>query len=117
MFSTEEYIFGWFFYLSAITGLLLILWRVTRGMLYWPHTRRLLRLSIAILLLTPYVVDKGSDYFAPAWAMASLDILFSGINAFWRAGGPLLVVWCAAILFYFLLTVAYKVLKMLSAIR
>jgi len=110
MFSAEEYLLSWSIYLSAAIGLIMVFWRLTRDMVSWLYVRQLLRLSIAILLLTPYFVDESGDYLAPAWAMAGLDMLFSGVTAFWRAGGPLLIIWCTTVLLYYLLVVMYKVL-------
>ena len=115
MFSAEEYLFSWFFYLSSIMGLLTVFWRITRGMVSRLYMRQLLRLSVATLLLTPYLVDESSIYLAPAWIMASLDMLFSGVTAFWRAGGPLLIIWCAIVLLYYLLIVAHKVMAILPS--
>ena len=111
MFSTEEYVLGWLFYLSAAIGLLVVCWRITRGIAHLPHIRQLLRLSIAVLLLTPYTVAENSSYLAPAWATIGLEILFSEVNSFWRAGGPLLVIWCIITALYCLATVTYGVFK------
>jgi len=115
MFSAEEYLFGWFFYLSAVIGLLIVFWRITQDMITWFYVRQLLRLSVATLLLTPYLVNESSSYLAPAWTVAGLDILFSEAGAFWRAGGPLLVIWCAIVLLHCLLTIAHKILEVLSS--
>ena len=111
MFSIEEYLLGWFFYLAAVMGLLTVFWRITQAKPTYFHLRQLLRLSIAVLLLTPYFVDTNTHYLAPAWAVAGLDVLFSDIGSFWRSGGPLLLIWCTAIALYILAIGAYHLLK------
>ena len=111
MFSFEEYLLGWFFYLAAVIGLLTVFWRITRVRPSHFHVRQLLRLSMAVLLLTPYFVDKNTHYLAPAWAVAGLDILFSEIDSFWRSGGPLLLIWCTATVLYVLVMGACNLLK------
>ena len=115
MFSAEEYLLGWLLYLSAVAGLLTVCWRITRNVLSRYHIRQLVRLSVAILLLSPYLVNNESHYLAPAWAMAAMDMLFSDGMAFWRAGGPLLVIWCITLFLYGLLTLIYRILKKLSS--
>ena len=113
MFSTEEYIFSWFFYLSATAGLFLVVWRITRN-ISWHYIRQLLRLSIVVFLLTPYAVNESSHYLAPAWTIAGLDMVFSEVGNFWRAGGPLLMIWFAAVILHSLATLVYKALKISS---
>ena len=111
MFSFEEYFLGWFFYLAAVIGLLAAFWRTTQARPSHFHVRQLLRLSVAVLLLTPCFVDKNTHYLAPAWAVTSLDILFSEIDSFWRSGGPLLLIWCTITVLYVLVTGACNLLK------
>ena len=109
MFSTEEYIVSWLIYLSASTGLLLVVWRTPKNMGSWHYFRQLLQLSIAVLLLTPFTVNESSNYLAPAWTIASLDMIFVEANNFWRAGGPLLIVWSIVAILQCLITLIYKV--------
>ena len=111
MFSFEEYLLGWFFYLAAAIGLLSVFWRITQARPSHFHVRQLLRLSMAVLLLTPYFVDENTHYLAPAWAVSGLDVLFSEADGFWRSGGPLLLIWCTATVLYLLIIGAYHLLK------
>ena len=109
MFSTEEYIVSWLIYLSTSAGLLLVFWRSTGNMGSWHYFRQLLRLSIAVLLLTPFTVNESSNYLAPAWTILSLDMIFAEADNLWRAGGPLLIVWSSIAILHCLVTLAYKI--------
>jgi len=109
MFSIEEYFFGWLFYLLAATGLLTACWRATR----WIHCRFYIRwplqLSGAIILLMPYTVNDDYLHFAPAWIITIIDMLFTETVALGRAGELLLLVWCTALILYFVSVMVYRV--------
>lgn len=72
-----EYTIAWLVYLAAVLGLLIVCWRLFRG-IGWRYVRRVLWLTCAVLLLTPAIGAK--DYWAPAWIMGSLEALFGGLD-------------------------------------
>ena len=79
----NEYLLAWSAYGIAALGCLLVWLRITRPL--WRWLREPLRLIVAVLLLTPTIVDPAKDLFAPAVAITMLDLLFKvGSNA-WRA--------------------------------
>lgn len=79
----NEYLLAWSVYGVAALGCLLVWFRITRPM--WRWLREPLRLIMAIVLLTPTIVDPAKDLYAPAVAITALDMLFKvGSNA-WRA--------------------------------
>lgn len=79
----NEYLLAWAAYAVAALGCLLVWLRMTRPL--WRWLREPLRLIVAILLLTPTIVDPERGLFAPAVAITALDLLFKvGTNA-WRA--------------------------------
>lgn len=79
----NEYLLAWSAYGIAALGCLLVWLRITRPL--WRWLREPLRLLMAVLLLTPTIVDPAKDLFAPAVAITALDLLFKvGSNA-WRA--------------------------------
>ena len=79
----NEYLLAWSAYGIAALGCLLVWLRITRPL--WRWLREPLRLIMAVLLLTPTIVDPAKDLFAPAVAITALDLLFKvGSNA-WRA--------------------------------
>jgi len=79
----NEYLLAWSAYGIAALGCLLVWIRITRPM--WRWLREPLRLIVAVLLLTPTIVDPVKDLYAPAVAITMLDLLFKvGSNA-WRA--------------------------------
>lgn len=68
-------------------GCLLVWFQLTGWM--WRWLREPLRLLVAVLLLTPTVVDPGKDALAPAIAIVAMDLLLKvGDNA-WRATADL----------------------------
>ena len=79
----NEYLLAWAAYGIAALGCLLVWFRITRSM--WRWLREPLRLIVAVLLLTPTIVDPARELFAPAVAITAMDVLFKvGTNA-WRA--------------------------------
>jgi len=79
----NEYLLAWAVYAASALGCLLVWLRMTRPL--WRWLREPLRLLVAVLLLTPTIVDPVRELFAPAVAITALDMLFGvGKNA-WRA--------------------------------
>ena len=79
----NDYLLAWTIYGIAALGCLLVWFRVTRPL--WRWLREPLRLIVAVLLLTPTIVDPTRELFAPAVAITALDILFKVGNNAWRA--------------------------------
>lgn len=79
----NEYLLAWSAYGIAALGCLLVWFRMTRPI--WRWLREPLRLIMAVLLLTPTIVDPAKELFAPAVAITALDILFKVGNNAWRA--------------------------------
>ncbi|MCQ2031338.1 MFS transporter [Stutzerimonas zhaodongensis] len=79
----NEYLLAWSAYGIAALGCLLVWFRITRPM--WRWLREPLRLIMAVLLLTPTIVDPAKEMFAPAVAITALDLLFKVGNNAWRA--------------------------------
>ncbi len=79
----NEYLLAWTAYGVAALGCLLVWFRMTRPL--WRWLRESLRLIIAVLLLTPTIVDPEQELFAPAVAITALDLLFEVGNNAWRA--------------------------------
>ncbi|MEN2505358.1 MFS transporter [Stutzerimonas stutzeri] len=79
----NDYLLAWSIYGIAALGCLLVWFRVTRPL--WRWLREPLRLIVAVLLLTPTIVDPTRELFAPAVAITALDILFKVGNNAWRA--------------------------------
>lgn len=79
----NDYLLAWTVYGIAAVGCLLVCFRVTRPL--WRWLREPLRLIVAVLLLTPTIVDPTRELFAPALAITALDLLFKVGNNAWRA--------------------------------
>ena len=81
--AANEYLLAWSAYGIAALGCLLVWFRMTRPL--WRWLREPLRLLVAVLLLTPTIVDPAQELFAPAVAITALDLLFKVGNNAWRA--------------------------------
>jgi len=76
----NDYTLAWGLY---ALGCLLVGFKLTGWM--WRWLREPLRVVLAVLLLTPTVVDPVKDSFAPAIAITTLDVAFKVGNNAWRA--------------------------------
>lgn len=81
--TEQDYLLAWAAYAIAALGCLLVWFRMTGWM--WRWLREPLRLLVAVLLLTPTIVDPARELFAPAIAITALDMLFKVGNNAWRA--------------------------------
>lgn len=89
MYTQGEYLYGWLLYLLGAVFLFGCVWWASRN---WrsDELRQLVRLSSIVFLLVPWYASPDMDYLAPAWIIAGFEGVFDGIEAFWRAGAPLL---------------------------
>lgn len=90
MYTLENYIWGWVFYLFGALLFIGCWWYLTRKIPYLT-IRLVLRAVVAVGLLVPYVVDSQQDFLAPAIIIAPVEAVFNGSEAFWRAGFVLLI--------------------------
>ncbi len=81
--TENDYQLAWGLYAVAAFGLPAGGLRLTRWM--WRWLREPLRVVLAVLLLTPTIVDPVKDSFAPAIAITALDVAFKVGNNAWRA--------------------------------
>lgn len=66
------YVLAWLLYVVAATGLIIILWRMTKnGRL--PRTRRVLRVLGAAILFTPVNIADQGLWLAPAYLSGAYD--------------------------------------------
>ncbi|MGQ7818274.1 MFS transporter [Metapseudomonas furukawaii] len=81
--TENDYLLAWAAYGVAALGCLLVWFRLTGWM--WRWLREPLRVLVAVLLLTPTIVDPAKDQFAPAIAITALDLMFKVGNNAWKA--------------------------------
>lgn len=81
--TENDYLLAWAAYGIAALGCLLVWFRLTGWM--WRWLREPLRVLVAVLLLTPTIVDPAKDQFAPAVAITALDVVFKVGNNAWKA--------------------------------
>jgi len=103
MLQFGEYTIAWLVYIGAIAGLLVTVHRLFRG-LSWRH---FIVVAIAAILLTPAIGLE--HYWAPAWIIGSLELLFGGVEAAFPAGRIILIVSFATLLIYTLLHLLFLI--------
>lgn len=81
--TENDYNLAWGLYAVAALGCLWVGFKITGWM--WRWLREPLRVILAVLLLTPTVVDPAKDAVAPAIAITALDLAFKVGNNAWRA--------------------------------
>ncbi len=95
--ATNAYLWAWGAYVLGALGLLIVGWRITRGM--QTEWRSLLLISAAALLLTPAALpDMEQTVLAPALFILVLQGLFEGGNFALPAALLLLGVWVVGLL-------------------
>lgn len=82
-----DYLLAWNLYVLAALGCLLVGFALTSWL--WRWLRESLRVLLAVLLFTPTLVDPGNGLYAPALAVAALDLLFRSGNNLWMAATDL----------------------------
>ncbi|MFZ5697995.1 MAG: hypothetical protein ACOY9J_04630 [Pseudomonadota bacterium] len=91
MLTTNAYLMAWIFYLLAAGGLMLVLFRMTRG---WRPVafRIVLRAIGAVWLFMPAVVEPGAarESLAPAFVVLMFDLL-QGYEIAARVLEPMLI--------------------------
>lgn len=87
--TSEAYITAWLMYLLGATGLLIVVWYMTRT-LKIEALREPLRIIAAVVLLFPFPIDEGYVEWAPAFLMLGFEGVFEGGQAALRTGIPLL---------------------------
>jgi len=73
MMTPEDYLLAWSLYLGACAVLLIATWRLTRP--FWGWLRDLLRVVVAVLLLTPASVDLEGGHLAPSMFVVAFELL------------------------------------------
>ena len=87
--TENDYLIAWGLYAFAALGCLLVWWRLTRFM--WRWLREPLRVLMAVLLLSPTIIDPVKEKFAPALAITAQDLAIKVGNNAWRAVSDLLM--------------------------
>jgi hypothetical protein len=96
----QEYSTSWLVYGLAVIGLLAVTWRISR-FVPWSYLRGVMLTTTAVLFLTPALAE--SHYWAPAWIVAVLELLFSDLDSILPVLRILLIVWLAALIAYTLI--------------
>lgn len=81
--TEQDYLLAWAVYAVAALGCLLVGFRITSWM--WRGLREPLRVLMAVLLLSPTLVDPVREFYAPAIAITALDLLMKTGGNLWRA--------------------------------
>ncbi|WP_257254836.1 MULTISPECIES: hypothetical protein [unclassified Endozoicomonas] len=82
--TSSQFILGWAAYLAGATGCLVSLIMITGRLPV--RFRRLLCLTTAVLLYTPWWLTRGSDLLSPALLTMVYDGMTHGFETMTRAG-------------------------------
>lgn len=104
MYTQQEYLYGWLFYLLGVVIILGCGWWLTSAIRF-KELRQWLRVSAVVTFLVPWYASADLEYFAPAWLIAAFEGIFESPEAFWRAGMP----WLCALAVALGLTVIWQV--------
>jgi hypothetical protein len=102
------YIYAWLVYLLGALGIVLVSWRMTRG-LKLRRTRRMLRSIIVVILFTPINIGQQTTWLAPAYLVGAYDFV---LGDYQRAQTASLYL-CAAFVLLILLILLESVLRRL----
>ncbi|MBH3328334.1 MFS transporter [Pseudomonas oryzihabitans] len=81
--TEQEYLIAWAVYAIAALLLLVVSFKATGWL--WRWLREPIRLVVAVLLVTPALVDAEHGLYAPAIAVTVLDLVFKVGNSAWSA--------------------------------
>lgn len=86
MIALSSYTIAWLVYLLSAVGAMIIFWRLTRN-LKWRRTRRVMRIIVAVTLLTPMNIVSGGLWLAPAFLVAAYAMAQSHMDTVQQALG------------------------------
>lgn len=104
MLAFQEYGVAWLVYLLSVIGLLVVSWRLFRGVPS-AYLRRVISLTVCVFFVTP-VLDE-TTYWAPAWIVGFLEFLFAGLDGLVPILQILLIVWIVVIVLYTLIKLLF----------
>jgi hypothetical protein len=82
--SETAYLNGWIVYACGVAVLILVGWRITRGLNI--VLRVPLLMLLAAFLLTPFNIESGSTYMGPGWLIMLYEGVFLPEIGFSRVG-------------------------------
>lgn len=91
MLTSENYLIAWIIYLAASLGVLFP-GRYLLNRWFEKRTAAVGYALLAVLLLMPWTSHHDISYLAPAWLVASFQLLTRGLTESMRSGIPLLSV-------------------------
>lgn len=100
----QEYSSTWLIYGIAVIGLLAVTWRISRFIAF-SYLRGILLVTAAVFFLTPVLAENS--YWAPAWIVAVLELLFSGLDSILPILRMLLIVWLVALISYTIIKLVF----------
>ena len=96
--TEHDYFLAWGIYAIAAVGCLLVWFRLTRWM--WRYLREPLRVIALVLVATPTIVDPIKELYAPAVAIAALDLIVKAGNNVLQAASDLAMYGMFAFILY-----------------
>ena len=100
----QEYSTAWLVYGVAVIGLLVVTWRISL-LVPWLYLRGVMISTAAVLFFTPALAEN--NYWAPAWIVAVLELLFSDVDSILPVLRILLIVWLVTLIVYTIITLIF----------
>lgn len=110
MYTHDEYLYGWVFYLLGVLVVMGCGWLLT-ARIKWLVIRHMLRVVVGVTLLVPWFAAPELGYLAPAWLIAVFEGLFEHDGSFWRAGTPLITAMVSVSFLYLSLFGLWQLLR------
>jgi len=98
--TEQEYLIAWAVYATCALLLLVVAFKATGWL--WRWLRESIRLIVAVLLVTPALVDAEHGLYAPAIAVTVLDLVFKVGNTAWSAVANLAAAGTVGVVLYLL---------------
>jgi len=102
--TSSSYIIAWIIYLLAASGISFIVWNLSRQ---WRiELKYISRISLLVLLFTPYFSDPEQNRLAPAILISLFELVFGDKQMGLESATPLVLIWAvsAAIALLYILT-------------
>lgn len=99
--TASDYYTAWWTYLGAVAGAQFLLWWLIRK-LTSSDIKLVLHIVLFSILITPATMERGVDYWVPAFMVAILDGFTHGIDTVIPRLWPILIVMLALISVSFL---------------
>jgi len=107
--TTSSYLIAWAIYLLAASGICFIAWQLSS---HWrTDVKYVSRISLVVLLFTPYFSDPEQNKLAPAILITLFELIFGDAHAGLKSGTPLILLLIAGVVLAYLYSLTQRKTK------